>query len=65
MIQDWIPMRLVKKFQRGDVVKGKVSRIEPYGAFLTLHPPTYVGLATTSVVIFDGLGSFNDYTYYS
>ena len=39
-----------KKFQRGDVVKGKVSRIEPYGAFLTLHPPTYVGLAHISQI---------------
>ena len=43
----WTDMGDLKK---GDVVKGKIKRLEPFGAFVELHNSTLTGLAHISEV---------------
>ncbi len=43
----WTDMGDLKK---GDVVKGRIKRLEPFGAFVELHNSTLTGLAHISEV---------------
>lgn len=53
----WTDMGDLKK---GDVVKGRIKRLEPFGAFVELHNSTLTGLAHISEVSDDFIKALED-----
>ena len=53
----WTDMGDLKK---GDVVKGRIKRLEPFGAFVELHNSTLTGLAHISEVSDDFIKTLED-----